>query len=202
MVVNVIQGGDSAFDAMIYGQPTNSVLQYLNNSIESARVALGNAGSRFMDNARSMYEKFNGRAAIEQGKMLLMNIGSHVNQDAIYTVREDQIQNINIAMQRYVMSNPVVSKMYNKNMCYGYQETYLDNEPGVVGKDREDYGRVMDGMLYFDKDGDGLITHYSSSKEEDDLYITEKISILDTWHMVEQMIVKGIDPTDPNLGEL
>lgn len=202
MIVDVVHGGTDSFNAMIYQQPNNAVLNYINNNIEAARVMLGNVGSSFINTAKEMYNRYNGTEALNRTKMLMMNVGSHLNNDTIHYVSQAQIHNMNMIMQRYVMANPIISDLNSKNMCNGFQETYFDMEPDTYGTEREDYRRVMDGMLTFNKEGYSILNHYMSSNEEEPLHITEKISILDTWEMVERLIVGGIDPTDPELGAL
>jgi hypothetical protein len=95
------------------------------------------------------------------------------------------------------MAHPDLSKLYVKNMCSGYNGTYVDIEPGVYGTNRSEYIQVMDGVLQFSLNGsdDGYINYYTDSNI-DDLDVISKLSVLDTWRSVELAIAKGIDPSD------
>lgn len=201
MRVNVINGGDQAFSALVYTPPSTEVLNYFQNNLTKASELLGAAGHRFMDNAYQMYDKFNSSAVINAGKALLMNVGSHLNQQAIYYVDQSHMANANLMMQSYIIANPVMNNLYQKDMSYGFQDTYYDLEPDNKGVERYDYQRVMDGVLTFDKEGLGIVTSYHNS-DEIELDMMEKITILDTWQQVEYMIACGVDPSDPEQGDL
>jgi len=204
MQVNVISGGmpaDQAFRSMVYKPPEQSLLNYLQDNIQQGAQALGDIGRDFVAGAQSMYEKVNNSAVINASKALLMNIDSHISQDAIYYVNQNNIEDANTIMQQYIMANPVMNNLYQRDMSYGFQDTYFDKEPDVKGEEREDYRRVMDGSLEFFDDGVGYVVSYASS-DETELDMMEKITIKDTWAEVERMIALGIDPSDPDLGTL
>ncbi len=200
--VNVIRGGDVAANALIYRPPDNALLEYLNNSINSAIEHTSSLSDRFVSTVRGMYDKFNSSAAIAASKALLYNAGMHFNQDTIYPVSYDNLSTANLAMQRYIMAQPLMSNLYKKNMCYGFQNTYLNMEPETYGKDRLEYQRVMDGVLQHDKNGDAYIMHYSNDDYVDELHVFDKLSVLDTWNNVARMIANGYDPSDPEQGDL
>lgn len=203
MVVNVIQGGEQGFNAMIYKQPDQNLLNYLQDNISHAATAFGGMANSFMDQARNMYEKFNNSAVINASKALMMNVGTHLNQNTIYHIDQNNIGASNMMMQHYIMAHPEVDKLYQKNMCYGFQDTYYDLEPDNSGEDRYAYQRVMTGVLQFEKNGDGYINHYSNDDYyEEELCMMDKFSVLDTWSTVANMLANGIDPTDPDLNEL
>lgn len=197
MRVNVISGGEHALNALLYKQPDERFLDYLNSHMSSAYQAIGEAGDRFMSNVRGMYDKYNASDVLQLGKMLLSRTGTHFSQDVIYNVPYERLGEANLIMQRYIMAQPDLSKMYNKNMCSGFNGTYIDIEPGVYGTQRTEYIQVMDGVLQFNDNGgdDGHFRHYSDSNT-DDLDVISKLSILDTWRSVELAIARGIDPSD------
>jgi hypothetical protein len=197
MRVNVISGGEHALNALLYKQPDENFLEYLKSHMHNAYQTIGEAGNRFMSNVRSMYDKYNASDVLQLGKMLLTRTGTHFSQDVIYNVPYEQLGGANLIMQRYIMAHPDLSKLYVKNMCSGYNGTYVDIEPGVYGTNRSEYIQVMDGVLQFDVNGgeNGYINHYSDSNT-DDLDVISKLSILDTWRSVEIAIARGIDPSD------
>jgi len=201
MQVNVINGGDQAFSALVYRPPEQGLLDYFQNNLTTAAQMLGDAGRGFMDTAYSMYDKFNNSAVINAGKALLMNVGTHLNQQAIYYVDQNHMPDANLMMQSYIMANPVMNNLYQRDMSYGFQDTYYDLEPDNKGVERYDYQRVMDGVVTFDKEGLGIVTSYHNS-DETELDMMEKITILDTWQQVEYMIACGVDPSDPEQGDL
>jgi len=203
MKVQVIDGGDTAFKALVYPPPDQTLLTYLQDNIHQAAHVLGDIGSNFVNNAQNMYDRFNSSEAINAGKAILYGAGTHLNQNVIYPVALDQFPNANLIMQHYIMEEPSVNRMYQKGTCNGFADTYFDNEVGVFGKERSSYMRVMDGVMdYSGKDNDGYITHYSFEDGRDDLDTFDKFSVLDTWDNVRVLIAQGIDPTDLDQGEL
>lgn len=198
-VVPVIRGGQAAFDALVYPPADNRLLTYLNNNIQSAITTTNALSDRFVSTVKNMYDKFNSSAALNASKALLHRVGMHFNQNVIYPVNENSIGSANLIMQQYIMANPTVNHLYEQNRCYGYTDTYFNYEPNTYGKERLDYQRVMTGVLQFDKGGDdGYVVHYSNGDTQDDLHHMDKISILDTWNVVELLIAREIDPTDPD----
>jgi len=199
MIVNTIRGGNNALNAMLYKQPDNRVINYLQDHIQSAMMSTANAGSQFMSTMQDLYHKFNNSDIINAGKALLFKTGSHMNQTVIYPVAYDNFNNANLIMQRYIMANPDVDKLHQRNMCYGFQDTYINPSP-YHGKESMEYMQVMDGVLQFDSSGEGFTEHYSyyHSDEDSELDIYDKISVLDTWDNLHRLIAEGIDPTSPD----
>lgn len=204
MFVNTIMGGKAAMDAYLYKAPDQSFLAYLQSNMQPIIDTVSNVSSSFKDAVVGLYNKHNSTSVLNAAKALLFNTGSHINQNIIYTVPYDNMANANLAMQRYIMSDLEIQKLYNRNMCNGFQDTYFDMEPNNKGEERHSYMSVMDGVLYFDQEENGVVKHYSFvdmvSTEEIGTY--EKISVLDTWHNALRMIASGYDPTDINGGEL
>ena len=195
MTINVINGGEQAFRAMVYRQPDNNLMQYLNNSMSEAAAVVGNASASFINGVKDVYERFNGSNVLNAAKAMLMTAGSHVNQDVIYYIPKNNIQDANLMMQSYIMCHPGVQRVYSKNMCHGYAETYYDMEPNTYGKDRYDYQRVMDGMMFIE-DGETNLIAYSNGDKIAELDIYQKLSIMDTWDNVSLLMLEGKDPTD------
>ncbi len=203
MYVNTIKGGEMALNAMLYKQPDSNLLNYLQNNIQSAIDNTSAVGSRFVDTVKTMYNRFNDSSIINASKALLFKTGSHMNQTVIYPVAYENIGNANLIMQQYIMAYPEVDKLYQRNMCYGFQDTYINTDPHH-GVESVEYMQVMDGVLQFDGNGEGYVTHYSyhHSDKDNELDVFDKLNVLDTWENVQRLIAGGIDPTDPDGGLL
>jgi len=198
MQVRTIDGGRDAFNALLYNTPTAGTLDWLNNNINRARETLGGVADHLVEATTRLYNKVNSNAVLNAAKSLIAEQGGSIDQYALYELDYGTIRNANYMMQQYVMTNPIVNERYHDNMCHGYEETYYDAEPGVVGKDRLDYQRVMDGVLQFDNDGNGYVQHYSN-EDEAELCISDKFNILRSWEVAENMLLREEDPTDPNI---
>jgi len=204
MRINVIDGGDNALNAMLYPPPDERLLNYFQDNLARAVDTFTGISDSFVSNVSAMYDQFNNSALLNATKALIHGTGGHVNQDVVYPVEMYQMGEANLAMQQYIIANPVVNKLYNDNMCNGFEDTYYDYEPGVTGKERYDYQRVMDGVVQFEDDNDdAFIMHYSNDDYvESPLNAMDKFAILETWQNVEMLIYQDIDPTDPDMGDL
>jgi len=203
MRVNVIQGDRDMFRNIVYGMPNSNVMEFVNSKMNEFTNYLGNTADKFTNNIKMMYDKYASNEALNRAKMLLNLAGTSVNEESVYFVGMNSYHNVNLAMQRYIIANPTINEMYQKNMCYGFEETYHDNEVGVTGKDRNDYRSVMDGVIQYDQDGNGYVYHYSSNDEiNPELSAVDKFTIIETWDELEIALLEDIDPTDPNGGEI
>jgi len=202
MRVNVVDGGRDAFNTMLYNIPDNNTLNWLNNSMSTAREALTGIADHMVNAASDLYNRVNSNAAINAAKSLVANVGRHDNPYMIYGLQDDTVCNANYIMQQYVMANPQVQELYQNNMCYGFEESYYNPEPDVHGEDRYDYQRVMDGVLYEDNEHDEMVINHYSNTDEVEISTGDQHVILDSWAHVENMILNGIDPTDPDGGKL
>jgi len=198
IAVNTVGGGQLGFDALLYKPPSENVINYIQTNIARAGAALGEAGGNFMNRVHETYDKFNNQSVINMGKSLLYGAGVHINDNVVMPLAMNNLGNANYAMQQYIIANPVVNEMVNDNMCNGFQETYYDSEVGVTGTERNDYRRVMSGVVQEADDGSLYVSQYTSSEDIEDLDSMDKFSILETWDSVQQALSEGIDPTDPN----
>jgi len=194
--------GDQAFNALVYKPPEPRFLDYLQNNVARAGEVLGNVGRSFVEQTTNLYDSVNNSAFVNSARAMLMNMGTHLSQDVIHRVDRNNMHEANLTMQQYIMANPNMNKLHQKNMAYGFQETYYDMEPGVYGEERLDFQRVMDGIVRVDKkDEYTYVNHYSNS-DDVELNQFEQLTILDTWDEVNSMIAMGIDPSDPLQDEL
>lgn len=200
--VNTISGGENMERAILYRPPSRELYDYLQNNYQSALSYIQDTGSQFMANVKDLYNRFTSSEAIANAKATLMNAGIHFSQDVIYPLEYNRLNQANLMMQRYMMSHPKVSNLYKKHMVYGFQDTWIDREPNTYGEDRYDYGRVMDGVLQFDSEGNGYIEYFIQNDEDiyGELELTERERdiILDMYDLVNIAIANGLDPTDPN----
>jgi hypothetical protein len=202
MQVKVLNGGDATFNALVYPPPDNNLLNYLQQNVEHARAAMSGISDRFVDMASNMYNKFNSNEVINAGKALLFGTETHLNHNVIYPVSYGHLAEANYVMQRYIIAQPDVNKMYQNNTCEGFQDTYVDFEPDNEGTERMDYRNVMDGVIQYDEKGNGYIMHYTDSNEYEPLDTLDKFSVLHTWDSVAYSIAMGIDPTSIDDNEL
>ena len=197
--INVINGGEAAMKTMLFGVPDQGLIDYINNGINRATEILGTAATGFMEKVQQVYNTYYSNEAIDNAKRLMYSMNtSAVSENVIYEVPYMGFNNTNHIMREYIMVHPKVHNMFKDNMCYGFQDQYVDTEQDFELKNKERYREVMDGVLQ-GTDDDSYIMYYSTDNE---LSMYEKFSILHTWDNIDRMIAEGYDPTDPDQEEL
>ena len=206
MPIQVSYGDTREFNNLLYGEKDPRTISYLANQFTAVSNVLTDAGASFMSNMKSIYDSFNGSEALRIARAARNKVASVFQYDGICSLWElGKIQNASLTMQRWVMAEPSLRKMYFEQRVDGYSGTYVDANPDVIGREHYDYRRVMDGMLVVDDDGEEHITHYYDELLEGDrdLDITEKVDIRATWEIVADLLKYGkSDPTDVWDGKL
>ena len=203
MQARVINGAEAGFNALVYQQPDQNLLSYLKNSINTASQIIGNAGSSLIENARSVYERYNSDSVINATKALLLNVDSHLNPDAILRYNEETLATATPYMQQYIMVHPELWKLNNDQLCNGFNGTYLNTEPDIkTYEEHTKYQEVMDGMIRYDDDSDDAYFVTYSGSEINELNTVDQFSIIDTWQAVSNLIADDVDPSDPDGGNL
>lgn len=201
-MAKVINGGELGFNAILYNQPDQRVIEYFNNSISKAGQYMSGLGTRFMDMNRAMFERHNSDEVISAAKAIMSQLDTHINPDVIIALSEYTIMHAMPRMQEYIMVQPDLWELNKKQMCSAYNNSYYDADPKAASyKEHVRYMEAMDGIMQFDDNGDAYFETYSSSEMEE-LHFLDQISIRTTWETVVNAIVNGIDPTDPDGGKL
>lgn len=203
--IGIVRGGDLAADALIYRPPDANLVNYLTANLQRAGELVGSYSNTFINTMTDVYNRFASDTARLYQKLVLQDASGHLNQDMVSVVRYEHLHMANLAMQRYILAEPSLNSLYQKGMCYGYQDTCVMYEENKYGEDCVEYRRVMDGSLIFDDDDEGSVITYSQNDTEmykEDLDTIDQFNIMKTWENVARMVAEGIDPSDPLLGEL
>jgi hypothetical protein len=195
----VIEGDPNTWNALTYGEKNPMNLDYLRNQLATIPQALNDFTNSFYSEARSLFDKYNGSAAQRLIKSVTRSVQSLFGTDTVHSMFElSEIQNANIVMQRWIMANPVVRKLYHDQKCDGYSDTYVDVAPTDIGERHYDYRRVMDGVVV-DSDDDWVVKFYPDEMKAGDKELdhVDKMNILSTWEIMEMFIKSGDDPTSP-----
>ena len=196
---NVLSGGDMMEKALLYREPAPELISYLNNNLNSIIERGSSLSNRFVDTMKGLYNSVYSDSAIRASKQLLAQAEISLSENSIYVVPENSLHKANYIMQQYIMSEPTISEMYRKNLVQGYPDTFYDRQPDTFGENRYDYQAVMSDILQHDKEGNGYFMAYSNTDDKEELDFYNKLTILDTWKNVSNILAKGIDPTDSDL---
>lgn len=166
--------------------------------------ALGSICQDFKTHAQNIYERLNNTKAINFAKNLIRQHANVLDASAISELYDiENLRQASPLMQRYIMANPKLRKKYNEQLCDGYSDSYVDVDPGTIGKDHYDFRRVTNSMVMVNDDTWEAVNYMEDLIKDDvELEFLEKTSILNTWDAVEHFIDLGEDITDINGGKI
>lgn len=163
----------------------------------------GKAMSGFIERSKRIYDKYNGAEALERTRKALRSMKGVKNPNIIRYISDlDDFRSAGLAMQRYLMADPVIRRNMQLQRCDGYSATYKDVHPGTIGKSHYDYRRATNGICVrtIDEDGDDVfeLTQYHEQLIDGDreLDFEEMAMLQDAWAIQRMFAAAEIDSTD------
>lgn len=154
--------------------------------------------SRYSDEFRTRVEKVyttvrNSRAyrATLASVRRLKNAG---RPDSVIQLTDiGMMQNASPIMQRLIMSNPRLRKLYRSKQIEGYRGTWRDNNANAIGDTDRTYRQVYDGIAV--KDGERVYaTSYAlTDADRDEFSSMDLADVRISMHNVAMMLDKGDD---------
>ena len=205
-MAQIIHGGAAMFDAMLYGGSKQNTINFLNRQFENVSQHLSDAGKQFYQGAYDAFQKANN----DYASRMLRAAGRAINNmwmtDRIQPLTDvGQLQHAMPTMQRWVMAEPGTRKLYHQQRVEGYSDTYVDMDPGRVGRDHYDYRQATSGLLFVDEtpDDEGNYGWHATTwagglREGDEgLTFADQVDIQDTWRKIRELRTSGCeeDPT-------
>jgi len=206
-MVQVIHGGSDAFDMLLYPEQSPLTYQYLQDKMSRFSETLTQAGSRFIEGSRQLFEQVQNSDLIRRTKAAIRSAKAYFHPNMIRPLETlEELQSATLVMQRWVMAQPDIRRLYHRQLVDGYNETYVDMHPGQVGVEHYDYRRVMSGVGVDTEDGEEWrATVYSDDLVEGDreLDFGEKVDVLRTWEIVAMYAkARREDPTNIYGGDM
>jgi len=205
-MINIVYGGSDAFDAVVYGESHPSNLQYFQNQVNSVGSTLTDIGQSFFANTQKLYDDINGSEAMRRLRAVVRTAKSLFAPNVVSSMLDVGVfQQAPYIMQRWIMAEPTVREMYQKQVCEGYGSSYLDTHPDTIGDTHYDYQRVMHGVVRESDNYDYEVKFYMTENVEGDrdLTLPEKADILTTWENVRELMKRAMDdPTSPSNNKL
>jgi len=208
--INVVRGTTpQLFNAILFPEASPETKQWIHDQFHRDTSMLTDLGRSFMDSASALYKKLNDPMLNRMARSIVRNLSGITHANSIQPLMTiAAVQGAKPVMQRYIMAMPEIRRLYHKQLCDGYSDSYVDHEPNAVGEAHYDYRRVMNGMVIDLKRDDGTVTWcsvmYPDDLEEGDreLDIDEQSAILLSWDVAKAAIARKIDPTDVFNGKL
>ena len=211
MQLNVIDGSAQLFNAVIFPEAAPETQQWIYDQFNRDTGMLTDMGRQFMQRASEVYKQLNDPSLTKMARRVVRGMKGLMSPNTIVDIRTiEDCQKAKPIMQRYLMANPSLRKLYHNQLCDGYSDSYTDQEPGKVGDEHYDYRRVMQGVVVFDTDAEGntdpnwVAKSYAEDLEPGDreLDTDEQFAVLVAWDVLELAIALKKDPTDVFNGDL
>ena len=199
--------GVDDLDADLFGEPSESNLNYLRDRVSRHTSRITDHFNGFFDDTREMFERYNGEKALRRIRARVRKVSDIFSRDVVRPLRTiDEIQRAKPNMQRYIMANIMTRIAAQEQRIDGYSDSYRNAHPERHGFADMDFMRVIDGVI-FDEDRFGVKVEnehnaweahqdLTYNPDERDLDIIEQADILSTWDLLEVLLAsKGKDPT-------
>lgn len=209
-MATVVSGDSNLFNTFCYGDPHPGTIQYLETKIANTLSTATDAARSFFQKGAELYEEFYSSDAMRKARNGIRMVRNMFAGDHIRELWEIvDFQQASPLMQRYVMAEPTIRKLYHEQRCHGYADSYVDQHPGMIGENHYDWRRVNEGMVQtvFNEEGkeDGWkVSFYMDDLPEGEVELThdQQYDILRSWDRVHAFIAADEDPTSPEGGSL
>ena len=203
-VANTVQIDDpSLFNVLVCPESNRETRNYLKEQFNRIGEGISDITRKFYQDSKTIFDKLSNSRARELAKNTLKNSLGLFHPNTILSLGSlDALRNAQAVMQRYIMAEPTIRKLYHQQRCDGYSDTYKDLHPDDIGDNHYDYQRVVHGVVREQEDEDGVIRSYTEHfsdvefSAEEELDFNDQIRILDTWDVVKHFVLRDEDPTN------
>lgn len=207
----------SAYDGMLdqfgvlaYARKNEATVQFLRNRYDRTQAmdTLTDYGRQWYERGRQVFENANDDAAMRYARGVMRKVENVFQPNIIRPMLHvHDIQHSTPIVHRYLMAEPTTRKLYQEQRIAGFPETYVDHNPGPIGRDHYDYRRVTNGLLRTDTEYDYAISfHIGDDLVEGDreLEPEEKIPVANAWEIMRAAynVAGGEDPSSTTGGKL
>lgn len=191
-------------DYLLFPNQNPQNFDYIQRNLQGFGANLNEAGMQFMMAHTTAWAAVDENDIARRARQALRVVTNIHQPDIILPLLQvEQIQGAGRIMQRYAMAQPDLRNLYHRNRADGYSDTYIDMEPGRVGRDHNDWRRAASGDVLDTPEGI-VIRHYSTDdwEEEPALASDQRLAIRRTWEAIKDALDNGIDPSNPFGGEI
>lgn len=205
-MAQVIEGGPSVMNALIYSQPHPSVMNYMQDAYHRVAARVNDVGLAAMESAKHLYESTVNHSAYRMAKAALRKMDDGFLRDDIQPLLTvGALQNAPNRMIPYVMCEPTVKRKFLAGRCEGYGEEYVNVSNGAVGPNDGLWRAVMNGYVQTSEDpmaeededvaaepNWGCVTYFDDEVEELNLSPEQTDDIRQT-HDALRAAMRGLD---------
>lgn len=202
-MAQLLRGGNAAVQALLYGDVHPGTQRFFESRQESGFDRLREGARAFIQQAQ---EKF-GFMASDATRRAIRDVRKAANWawhgDYVRPLRSiDDLQLASPVMRRYLMAEPTIRKLYQRQQISGYDGQYEDLQPGVLGEDHRDYRRVMNEIVVEEEPDENETNFWAHQymdvlvDDEPPLDPDEQFTVLECWNLAKRFMLEGKrDPT-------
>jgi hypothetical protein len=202
-MASLIFGGEAELNMITAGEPHPSMLRYAQEQAAAIGSYIQRTGNAFAQGVVDAYHALYSDEALHRARVGVARIQSYFLDDRIRQITSIyEMQQAQPLMQRFIMAEPTIARMYDQGRCEGYG--YTAPFPGKYGEDNYNWRRVMDGVIQLQKPtednphgGWESVTYLEELMEGDrNLVLVEQNAILNTWESLKYSLARSmVDPT-------
>ena len=198
---NYIEGDLETADLLIYGTKSQLNEDLVEEQKDNFMSNMLPDSVAFFTKVLQLQKQIAKNRAIQIAKGAFRKVRSLWNENDIRELTTiGDFQNPPEKMKRYIMAEPTVRALWQKQLCDGYDD-YCENNRDKSGEELVEYRNVMNGMILTEDDEyDHTFTIYDDPidnyEPENKISTAEQFEIFNTWQNLRTLIAKGEeDPT-------
>lgn len=182
--------GVDLLDIVAGGHLDQQTSNWLGERANALRNTISGAASQFFDQAKTMYAMISTNDAIQALRNLTAKTDNVWNSNVIHSLTTiEQLQTAAPIMQRYIMAQPELRKMYLNGEVEGYADSYENLHGDRTGIRHYDYRRVTDGIVTATEEYAVFNNFYEVIPDGDvELTLYQKVDILRSWNTVNDAL--------------
>lgn len=194
-----IEGGTLAFNELAYAPRDQNTIEYLKESAMNLSQNLTDSGRMFMDSTREKWSHFFGDNALRAARAAVRTVQTMWDADVIkQLVTITHMQHAPVVMQRYIMADPTIRKMFLAQQLDGYSDTYQNIHGNAIGPEHYDYRRLNNGLVEETEEGGWVAWTYFDDLLEGDheLQFDQQMDLKDSIsNIIREIRKRRDDPT-------
>jgi hypothetical protein len=202
-MASLIHGGEAELNLFTAGEPHPSMLRYIQEQAVAIGSYIQRTGNTFAQGVVDAYHSLYSDEALHRARVGISRVKSYFQEDRIREMTSIyEIQQAQPVMQRFIMAEPTIGKMYDQGRCEGYG--FTNPFPGQYGEDNYNWRRVMDGVIRIQEPSEDnphggweSVTYIEELMEGDrHLILPEQNAVINTWLSMKYSLARSmVDPT-------
>lgn len=193
---------DRTLHATTHGMLSRSDIGFFRERVSRNVKYAANYVNDYLKEAKDLIDNFDFDVLRDKVEAVRDRFGKRWDEDRIMRLTSlADLQQAKPKMQRYLMANPRVRKLFYGNKVNGYNGAFYSDEPGLYGNEHSDYRNVMQGGYVGTDDEDRFVTYLDVLHDDSDDVLTfnERLVIREAWALMDaELDAGGQDPTSPS----